>query len=123
MRRHRYIAPLAAALSWIAVGSVLASGTLSGKHTVVPPSGASPRCLPSTLNHNAALAGTRLNVSPAPGSGTASPRTQISFLGEPLASIADVAVTGSRSGRHRGRLLGYAQGDGASFLPDQPFRA
>lgn len=123
MRRHRYIAPAAAAISWIAVGSVLASGTLSGKHTTVPPSGASPPCLPSTLSRSAALAGRRVTVSPAPGSGTASPRTQVSFLGAPVAAIANVAVTGSRSGRHRGRLLGYSQRDGASFLPDEPFRA
>jgi Arylsulfotransferase (ASST) len=123
MGRYRYIAPLVAAVSWVAVGSVLASGTLSGKHTPVPPSGASPPCLPPTLAHSAALPGTRVDVSPAPGTGSASPWTQISFLGEPAAAIANVAVTGSRSGRHRGRLVGYSQGDGASFLPDRPFRA
>jgi hypothetical protein len=136
MGRYRYIAPLAAAVSAIAVGSVLASGTLSGKNAADSPSGASPRCLPSSLNHgasppclpgtldhSAALPGTRVDVSPAPGTGTASPRTQISFLGVPPGAVANVAVTGSRSGRHRGRLRAYSQGDGSSFLPDTPLRA
>ena len=60
-------------------------------------------------------------VSPAPGSVSAGPRTQISFLGRPLAQLGTIEVTGSLSGPHAGRLLGYSTGDGASFLPDAPF--
>jgi hypothetical protein len=32
-----------------------------------------------------------------------------------------VSVVGSRTGTHAGRLLGYSQGDGASFVPARPF--
>ena len=39
----------------------------------------------------------------------------------PAAAISDVSVVGSRSGAHAGDLLAYSQGDGASFVPTQPF--
>jgi len=123
MRRNRYIAPLVAAVAWVVVAVVLASGSLSGAHTMVPPSGASPACLPATLDHSAALAGTTVDVSPAPGTDTASLHTQISFLGAPVSRIQDVSVEGSRSGYHHGHVYGYFQGDGGSFLPDKPFDA
>jgi hypothetical protein len=80
-----------------------------------------PACAPSTLNPSAALAGGAVTVSPAPDTLDASFLTQISFLGVPAADVADVAVVGSRSGPHPGRLLAYSQGDGASFLPSKPF--
>ena len=56
-----------------------------------------------------------------PGSTTANPHTQISLLGVPAAEIHAVWVIGARSGAHAGRLHGYSQGDGASFVPDTPF--
>ena len=62
-----------------------------------------------------------MTVSPLSGSRDATAQTQISFLGVPASAIADVSVVGSRSGRHSGRLLAYSQGDGASFVPSQPF--
>jgi hypothetical protein len=123
MRSNRYIVPLVAAVAWVAVAIVLGTGTLSGAHTAVPPSGASPPCLPATLEHSAALAGTTVDVSPAPDTDTASEHTQISFLGTPVANIREVAVEGSRSGYHHGLLYGYFQGDGGSFLPSKPFDA
>ncbi len=82
---------------------------------------AGPRCTPSRLNISAALAGSRVTVSPAPGSRDASPATQISFLLVPGASVSDVHVVGSRSGPHPGRLAAYSLGDGASFLPRSEF--
>ncbi|HEY5193107.1 MAG TPA: arylsulfotransferase family protein [Solirubrobacteraceae bacterium] len=82
---------------------------------------AAPSCVPSTLNESAALAGGAVTVTPAPDTRDASYLTQISFLGLPVADIADVTVSGSRSGAHSGRLLPYSQGDGASFLPTKPF--
>jgi hypothetical protein len=121
MRRNRYIVPLVAAVAWVVVAVVLATGSLSGAHTVVPPSGASPACLPATLEHGASLAGTSVDVSPAPETDTASAHTQISFLGTPVTNIQDVAVEGSRSGYHYGHVYGYFQGDGGSFLPSKPF--
>ncbi len=82
---------------------------------------ASPPCLPATLAHSAQLPGTAVDVSPEPGSGTANPHTQISFLGVPAAQIRAVSVRGARSGPHAGALHAYSQGDGASFLPARPF--
>ncbi len=79
------------------------------------------RCTPASLNASAALAGGDVTVSPAPGTRDAFFLTQISFLGTPASDIAGVGVTGSRSGHHTGHLLGYSQGDGASFLPSKPF--
>jgi hypothetical protein len=80
-----------------------------------------PACAPSTLNVSAALAGGALTVSPGPDTRDSSHETQISMLGASAADITDVSVTGSRSGRHTGRLLAYSQGDGASFVPDRFF--
>jgi hypothetical protein len=80
-----------------------------------------PRCSPGALNRSAVLRGTTLAVSPLPGSYDASTRSQISLLGAPLHALIGLRVSGSRSGAHRGRLLGYSQGDGASFVPSSPF--
>jgi hypothetical protein len=57
-----------------------------------------------------------LTISPLPGTPDASPHTQISFLGISPSEIHDVAVIGSRSGSHRGRLEPYASEPGASFV-------
>jgi hypothetical protein len=62
-----------------------------------------------------------VTVSPLSGSRDATPRTQISFLGVSAHAISRVSVVGSHSGAHAGRLLAYSQGDGASFVPAQPF--
>jgi Arylsulfotransferase (ASST) len=79
------------------------------------------QCVPARLNVSAALPGSELAVSPLPDSRDASPRTQISMLGVPAYDIGKVTVTGSRSGRHNGRLEAYSQGDGASFVPSSSF--
>src|SRR2546423_9639113 len=62
-------------------------------------------------------------VFPSAGTPTASPKTQISFRGVKPKDLKDVSVRGTESGKHRGRLEAHSDGDGASFLPDQPFRA
>jgi arylsulfotransferase ASST len=121
MRRNGYIVLLVAAVAWVGVAVALGTGATTGAHTIVPPSGPSPECLPRTLNHSAALDGTTVEVSPAPQTDTAGPHTQISFLGTPVSAIQDVSVEGSRSGYHHGHLYGYFQGDGASFVPTKPF--
>ena len=79
-------------------------------------------CAPTALNRSALEAG-GVTVSPLPGSRDASPLTQISMAGAPAAELSAVAVKGSRSGPHAGRLEPYSQGDGASFVPSRPFRA
>jgi hypothetical protein len=79
-----------------------------------------PTCTPATLN-NSALQGRAVTLSPLAGSRDASPSTQISFLGAPAARLSAISVVGSVTGAHRGRLVPYSQGDGASFLPVRPF--
>jgi hypothetical protein len=109
------------ALTWGVLAAVLGSPTLrlSGSRS----SGVSPACLPATLEHTATLPGTDVDVSPEPGTDTANPDTQISFLGVRAADIHEISVVGRRSGTHSGHLHGYSQGDGASFVPDSPFDA
>jgi hypothetical protein len=79
------------------------------------------RCEPTQFNRSATLRGTSISVAPLPGSYTASPRTQISLLGAPASAISHVTVKGSHSGVHDGKLRAYSQGDGASFVPSDPF--
>jgi hypothetical protein len=79
------------------------------------------RCTPTRLNASAVLPGTSVAVSPQPDSYTASPATQVSLLGEPASAFSDIRVSGSETGSHGGHLVGYSQGDGASFVPSKPF--
>jgi hypothetical protein len=72
------------------------------------------------LNNSALLAGS-VAVSPLPGSHDVPAQTQISFRGVSPSQLRVTAVVGSRTGAHRGRLLAYSQGDGASFVPARPF--
>ncbi|HWJ49596.1 MAG TPA: hypothetical protein VNR42_01170, partial [Solirubrobacteraceae bacterium] len=81
----------------------------------------SPSCVPPRLNVSAALAGSRVTVSPGPETRDASATTQISLLGVPAGELTNVVVNGSRTGAHPGRLAAYSQGDGASFVPSKPF--
>jgi hypothetical protein len=112
-----------AALAVLAgVLAVLARSGHAGAASAAP----APPCVPASLNVSAALAGSRVTVSPAPDTRDASAQTQISMLGVPAGELAGVTVTGSRSGPHPGRLEAYQseigqQGDGASFLPARPF--
>jgi hypothetical protein len=121
MKRNGYIA-LVAALVWAVVAIVLGAGSFSGARPALFLSGVSPSCLPSSLDRSAVLPGADVDVSPAPETDTASPETQISFLGRPAGDIRAVSVEGSRSGHHAGHLASYSQGDGASFVPEEPFQ-
>jgi hypothetical protein len=118
MSRTRLAITLLAIAAGIAVAAVLGTGAL---RKAAPRNGSSPSCLPATVDHSAKLEGLPVDVSPAPETDTANPYTQISFLGVPVTEIHEVSVTGRRSGHHSGRLHGYSQGDGASFVPDIPF--
>ena len=117
-RTRLVIALLGVAVTAVAV--VLITGAL---RKATPRGEASPACLPARLDHSARLGGLPVDVSPAPGTATANPHTQISFLGVPPADVHEVSVVGQRSGRHSGHLSGYSQGDGASFVTDTPFDA
>jgi hypothetical protein len=64
---------------------------------------------------------TVVSVFPMPGDRVASPQTQIAFRGLPAGQLGKIVVTGSRSGRHAGRLLADSDGRGGSFVPTKPF--
>lgn len=85
-------------------------------------------CLGATLGGCGGAPATRitlgpggLSVFPIPGSRVASPEAQIVFRGMPVSQISHVVVTGSRTGRHRGRLWSDSDQDGGSFIPTHPF--
>jgi len=62
-------------------------------------------------------------VYPSPGTHYNLPATQITFRGIPASQIGSVTVVGSLSGTHTGQIEADSDGDGGSFLPDQPFRS
>jgi hypothetical protein len=62
-----------------------------------------------------------VSVFPVPGDRVASPQTQIAFRGLPVRRLHGVIVTGSRSGRHAGRLVSDSDHQGGSFLPNKAF--
>ena len=62
-----------------------------------------------------------VSVFPIPGARVAAPQTQITFRGVSRGHIGRVFVTGSRTGRHFGRVFFDSDGQGASFLPTKPF--
>jgi len=70
---------------------------------------------------SAAVAQQLVSVFPTPGSVAWLPQTQIVFRGIPAASIGQVQAVGSQSGAHSGRLEADSDGQGASFIPYQPF--
>jgi hypothetical protein len=121
MRRNALIILGFVALAWGVLALALDSATLTLGGGSSSTASASPACLPAGAQATAALAGTPVDVSPAPGSATANPHTQVSFLGAQAAHVREVSVVGSRSGGHAGRLREYSQGDGTSFVPDRPF--
>ena len=62
-----------------------------------------------------------VSAFPIPGARVASPQTQITFRGMPARELGSVIVTGSRSGRHAGRIVADSDGQGGSFLPSKSF--
>ncbi len=68
-----------------------------------------------------ASAAPAVSVFPVPGSQVAPEGAQITFRGLPVAQLGTIAVTGSRSGAHAGRLAADSDGDGGSFLPSKRF--
>ena len=63
-----------------------------------------------------------VSVFPAPGTRTASPRTQIAVRGARLDGLDEPRVTGSASGVRRGRWVEHPDHRGTSFQPEEPFR-
>jgi hypothetical protein len=58
---------------------------------------------------------------PTPGTISASPETQISLRGRPADQLGPITVTGSKSGPHTGHVEAHSDGQGGSFVVDQPF--
>jgi len=65
---------------------------------------------------------TAVYTFPSPGSRFASPQTQIAFRGLSVQQLGSIVVRGSSSGVHYGRVVSDSDGDGGSFLPNQPFQ-
>ncbi|MDO8189014.1 arylsulfotransferase family protein [Conexibacter sp. JD483] len=64
-----------------------------------------------------------VSAYPSPGARTVEAGAQLSLRGVAPAAVGPLEVTGSRSGRHDGRLVAHPDGDGASFVPERPFTA
>jgi hypothetical protein len=77
--------------------------------------------LAAALGAAAPAAASSVIVSPLPGTPTALPQTEISFLGAAPGSLGAITVVGSTSGRHGGHLRNYSSAAGASFRPNSPF--
>jgi hypothetical protein len=78
-------------------------------------------CLIGLLLAGAGASTPTVSVFPIPGDRVASPQTQIAFRGASVTGLRGVIVSGSRSGRHAGRIVSDADHRGASFLPDRAF--
>jgi hypothetical protein len=110
---HRPARAIVAGLAGVLAAFALASCGSAAK----PPSAS------AVVADVAAAATNTVTVSPLPGTGDASPSTQISFLGAAGTTVSDVSVVGSSSGSHSGRLEAYSTGTGESFLPARPFQS
>jgi hypothetical protein len=80
----------------------------------------------SSLNSGHSLdAGSRsgiaLHVVPFPGTPDATPVSQVIFSSLRAGDLRSVKVTGSRSGRHRGKLVALGHGAGVAFDPGRRF--
>ena len=96
------------------------AGALSGGLWLCLAGGASGA---PVLRASAASSSGGVVLSPLPGTLTAMPGTQISFLGAPASELRGISVVGSSTGSHTGRLESYKSATGASFLPSRPFQA
>lgn len=112
----------AAAIAALSGGALAFAGRRIANEQAAYSGPTATRCVPSALNRSAVLPHTSIAVAPLPGSYDAMPQTQISLLGVPVGDLQEVSATGTLSGAHPGRLQSYSQGDGASFVPDRPFR-
>jgi Arylsulfotransferase (ASST) len=64
-----------------------------------------------------------ISVYPSGRTVAASATTAITFRDVGAEGLGEVQITGSRSGRHTGRLQPHSGGGGATFVPDRPFTA
>jgi hypothetical protein len=64
-----------------------------------------------------------VSVFPSPGTKYNLPGTQITFRGISPGNIGHIQVVGSKTGTHSGHIADDSDGNGGSFLPDEPFAA
>jgi hypothetical protein len=69
----------------------------------------------------AAPAAAQVAVFPIPGTHYNRPATQITFRGVSPGQIGQLQVVGSKTGAHTGHTAADSDGQGGSFIPDQPF--
>jgi hypothetical protein len=62
-----------------------------------------------------------VTISPLSGASAAPVDAQISFRGAPVSDLHEIAVVGSISGVHHGRLRSYHAAKGASYVLSSPF--
>ncbi|HLJ01838.1 MAG TPA: arylsulfotransferase family protein [Solirubrobacteraceae bacterium] len=62
-----------------------------------------------------------VSVFPIPGEVAAPPQSQLTFRGIPISQVGQVSVVGSVSGAHTGHWAADSDGNGGSFILDQPF--
>jgi hypothetical protein len=70
-----------------------------------------------------AAAAAAVAVFPIPGTTYNRPQTQITFRGVAAGAIGPVQVVGSQTGVHADHIEADSDGQGGSFVPDQPFAA
>ena len=63
-----------------------------------------------------------VSVFPAPHTRVASQSTTLSFLGVSSDRLPKIVVTGSKTGRHRGKFRKQTGGHGVSWIPYKPFK-
>ena len=73
------------------------------------------------LTGGSRAATTPVSVFPISGSQVAPPHAQIAFRGLSASQLGPITVTGSRSGKHAGRVLPDSDGKGGSFVPAKAF--
>jgi Arylsulfotransferase (ASST) len=62
-----------------------------------------------------------VSAFPAPGTPTASPTTSITLRGPGAAALQTIQVDGASSGAHAGHFQPHPDGEGTTYVPDQPF--
>lgn len=111
------------------VALVAVAGVAFGGYTVLEDDGESTATTsPSVISGETPTAtpdipDDAVSVYPAPNVVSASQETAISFRNVKPDDIGAVEVSGSESGEHEGELKAHSDGEGASFVPAQPFKA
>src|SRR5437764_4073588 len=111
------------ALVWLAAGSSAVVTAAVAATIVLVTSAGSSRSRSAVIIPKRTVADRGLDVLPFPGTPDASPSAQITFPALLPSELESVTVTGSRSGRHAGRLVALPGRRGTAFVPNRRFFA